>query len=144
MIKYTKVFIKESLFKKPSIKIPSKIFKKCTPSESNSNVKIGYVGETADQLIFSSKPVSPVKIDDFTLAFNKSGKKCTYKDSVGFFAFRSDIFYRVKGSAGKSVVNGESFSDFIRKKYPDEFKDYKAAEVSKIMVTPLKAEIKAK
>lgn len=144
MIKYTKVFIKESLFKKPSIKIPSKIFKKCASLESNSKIKIGFVAEAADQLIFSTKLVSPVKTDDFTLAFNKSGKKCTYKDSVGFFAFRSDIFYRVKGSAGKSVVNGESFSDFIKKKYPDEFKNYKATEVSKIMVTPLKAENKAK
>lgn len=136
-MKYTKVVIKNKLFKKPTIEIPEEVLCKCVPVKSDSKDKTIYVGSYPGYLELRAKlPPVDESVANIPLYFGSS-KSCTYKEVLGFFSFRGDIFYRVKGSAGKSVKTGAAFTDFIKEKYPDEFGKCKVSDISVLEVMPL-------
>ena len=139
MMKYTKFVIKNKLFKKPTIEIPEEVLCKCVPVKSDSKDKTIYIGICPGHMELRAKlPPVDDSVANISL-YPKSEKACTYKEVLGFFSFRGDIFYRVKGSAGKSVKTGSSFTDFIKEKYPDEFGKCKVSDISALEVMPLEA-----
>lgn len=79
------------------------------------------------------KPVA-----DFQVNLKKTGNKVTYGEVVGYFEFRNEIYYKVKGSSGRNVKDLEKpFTAKIKELYPDEFKDYLAKDIRSIIVNEL-------
>lgn len=135
----SKVIIKKKLFGKPSVKIPERIFKKCKSLNSDDKTKIGFILEGENEVTFA---VTPPPIDPWFARLSLYAERCDnvviYKDVTGFFSYREHVFYRAKGSAGKSVTTNQTFTDFIKSKYPTEFENSKASDISKLKVTPLR------
>ena len=129
-----KIILKSGFFKKPNMTFSEEFIGKCVPSGVGSNSVVAYVYEDDDSITISPKPR---KNTDVTLNLEASSAPVLYKEAVGLFSFREDTFYRSKGSAGRSLKEDKSFSDFLKEKYPEEFANMKATEISSVKVIPL-------
>ena len=138
--KFKKVILKNKFFKKPSIEIPEDLLTKCAPAGNTSKDKIIYIGtETGLMEVRAILPsVNESLKENEIISLTNDGDEVIYKEVTGFFSFRGDKFYRVKGAAGKSIKDNKSFTDFLKEKYPEEFCKCKVSDISTLKVQPLK------
>lgn len=127
-----KIIIKKGFFKKPSYKFSEGFLKKCVPSGTDSKSVVAYVEEADDQIVISAKSTNGI-----TVQLEEVPTRVSYKEAVGFFSFRGDLFYRSKGAAGKSIKGDINFSEFVKTNYPEEFKSAISSDISNIQVVQL-------
>ena len=76
-------------------------------------------------LFFGSKKTKEIADttvnSDLCVKLDKTGESSYKEFAEGFFGFRGDLYYRVKGQAGKNVQTGVTFTTDVKEKYPDEF-----------------------
>ena len=65
------------------------------------------------------------------------GETTTYGKVSGFFKFRDRIYYRAKGSSGREIEDGKTFTESIKELYPSEFSNKPGPEISNIEVEQL-------
>ena len=123
-----KVIIKKKRFSKVATVAVPDVLLKHAKKEGNDSVL--YADVTPNRMVLTSTPNTL----NVTL---KNGDEVTYGKCSGFFVFRGDIFYRVKGSAGKSIVTGEAFAEYIKSKYPEEFQKTTMSAIANIVVQSL-------
>lgn len=88
--------------------------------------------------LFKKKNNGNPKSEEITLKLVPNGETVTYGDVIGFFKFRDTIYFRTKGVSGREVENvSVSFTDSIKKAYPEEFAYVLAKDISNIAVQPL-------
>lgn len=128
---FLKVFIKKKAFKKPSLELPED-FVNGLAKDGNAGYTV-YMTQGKDTITLSSKLPDP---GNKTFTLKPAGVTVTYKDAIGFFEFKGDVFYRAKGAAGKNIYTDESFTDYIKVKH-DEFVDLTSKDISTLTVQPL-------
>ena len=80
-----------------------------------------------------------IRVPDELVKLVVDGEEVPYKEVVGFFSFRGEVYYKVKGGAGKLLSDGETnFTNDVRDRFPEEFDNYTMPKMGNIMVKPLK------
>lgn len=83
---------------------------------------------------FGKKKTTESKFD-ITLGF-MYGEEVTYKEAEGFFVYNGEVFYKVKGGAGKNIKTGKNFSEMVAETVEGEA--FTAKSISTTMVKLLK------
>lgn len=79
------------------------------------------------------------KVEEFELVLTPDGEEVTYGNVIGFFKFRDTVYYRAKGTAGRTLDETSlSFTDSIRELYPEEFENASIRDISNMLVQPLR------
>ena len=73
------------------------------------------------------------------VVLKEDGEPVMYKDAVGFFDFRGDLFYKAKGAAGYNLITGKPFMQVITEKYPEEFGTVTTKAIGALYVFPFSA-----
>lgn len=72
------------------------------------------------------------------ITLEPKGDEVTYGKVAGFFKFRDVVYYRSRGSAGRTIDNEAlSFTDSLLRLYPNEFDNASAKDISEVLVQPL-------
>ena len=141
-----KINIKQGIFKKSSyVEIPDEFVAQCEIEDNKpiatqrANKNFILISNDADLLdkkkescdvLFSNDNIVPITL-------HRGKHAIIYKDILGFFEFRGEIYYRAKGVAGRHLKSDMPFSAKIKELYPEDYKDALASEISNIEVTPL-------
>ena len=87
---------------------------------------------------FKKKFITIRKDAPIVITLKPTGNEVTYGKVAGFFKFRDVVYYRSRGSAGRTLDSKSlSFTDSLLQLYPNEFDDASAKDISEVLVQPL-------
>lgn len=141
-----KVKLKKGFLKKQfSVEVPEDFVGNCEVEKnewialSRFNKNFVLLSNNEDLLNKKSEAVDTIFAGDdcVPITLHRGKKAIIYKDILGFFEFRGEIYYRAKGVAGRHLKSDMPFSAKIKELYPEDFADALSTEISNLEVTPL-------
>lgn len=103
---------------------------KCTKKEKAKEVK----PEVQEEKV--SNEMVEESLYDGLLCLRAAGEEKTYKDVTGLYEFRGIVYFKPKDGSGKVLdESGNSFTDNLKKLYPDE--RFTSVNISTLKVRPV-------
>lgn len=134
---WTKYFVKKGFFGKNKYKLPEEFVDNC---EVDNNGLTGfYAKETPGKIVLTSKIP---EVSESELLLKDAVTTVPYGEASGLFRLPGEndaIFYKSKGAAGKNIFTDQTFTDYVKEKYPELCGKGTSKEISLISVRQLTA-----